>query len=119
MEKLQVLGDAEKISSKLSSILPNYSSWYDDFKKELIKSIKNINLDNEEIKKTIEKELPEINKILNDLVRIHKEFLPKSYNEYLNQNQNLFNDYFRKLEEYQNKPLSEEIKEKIIQEIYQ
>ena len=119
MEKLQVLGDAEKISSKLSSILPNYSSWDDDFKKELIKSIKNINLDNKEIKKTIEKELPEINKILNDLVRIHKEFLPKSSNEYLNQNQNLFNDYFRKFEEFQNKPLSEEIKEKIIQEIYQ
>ena len=119
MEKLQALGDAEKISSKLSSILPNYSSWDDNFKQQILILIRNINLNNEEIKKTIEKELPEIHEILNDLVRIHQEFLPKSYNEYLNKNQNLFNDYFQKFSEYQNKPFSEEIKEKIFQKLYQ
>ena len=95
MENL-ILKDADKISSELSSILPNYSSWPNNIKKKLIKSIKNIKLVCKEIKKKIEKEYQDIDAVLKNLTKIIEIFSAIKDDEYLAKNKNFYYNYFFK-----------------------
>ena len=94
MDNLKALKDAKKISSELSSILPNYSSWPDDVKEKLMKPIINTQLVCKEIKEKIEKEYPDIDAVLKNLTKIYKIFSEIKDVEYLTKNKNIYYNYF-------------------------
>ena len=87
IEELKKLGDEKIISSKLSSTLPNFSSWPCNIKKDIIKQIKNTEIIAcEEIKNTIKDEYIEIDKILKKLTNIKQNFSGDKDEEYLSKN---------------------------------
>lgn len=87
IQELKTL-DKNKISSNLSSNIPNYSSWPNDVKNKLIKLIQNSQLISEKMKEKIETEYKDVDKVLKKLSKIKKEF----FNENNNDEENLKNE---------------------------
>ena len=128
IEDLKNLKDDDKISSKLSSTLPNYESWPENFKEDLIKLIKNTELiSSKEIKNKIKDEYIEIDKILKKLTSIKQTFSADKDEEYLTKNDEFLNKEIDKFyncliknsEGEKNRKLTNEEKEKIRKEINQ
>ena len=128
IEDLKNLKDDDKISSKLSSTLPNYESWPENCKEDLIKLIKNTELiSSKEIKNKIKDEYIEIDKILKKLTSIKQTFSADKDEEYLTKNDEFLNKEIDKFyncliknsEGEKNRKLTNEEKEKIRKEINQ
>lgn len=128
IEDLKNLKDDDKISSKLSSTLPNYESWPENCKEDLIKLIKNTELiSGKEIKNKIKDEYIEIDKILKKLTSIKQTFSADKDEEYLTKNDEFLNKEIDKFyncliknsEGEKNRKLTNEEKEKIRKEINQ
>lgn len=130
IEDLKNLKDEQKIMSKLSSTLPNYSSWLNNIQKDIIKAIKNTNLlSSDQIKKKIKDECVEIDKILKKLAKIIENFSSKDDNkdeEYFSKNDNLlvkdintiYNSIFKNSKD-KKKQLTKKDKENIIKSMNQ
>ena len=91
IDDLKNMKDKKKISSKLSSTLPNYSSWPNNIQQDLITAIVGTEyLSNKEIKEKIKDESVEIDKILTKLATIQKNFSTEDNDEeYLLKNKNV------------------------------
>ena len=130
IEDLKNLKDEQKIMSKLSSTLPNYSSWPNNIQKDIIKAIKNTNLlSSDQIKKKIKDECVEIDKILKKLAKIIENFSSKDDDkdeEYFSKNDNLlvkdintiYNSIFKNSKD-KKKQLTKKDKENIIKSMNQ
>ena len=93
IEDLKKLTDDKIISSKLSSTLPNFSSWPNNIKKDVIKLIKDTELIScKEIKETIKNECKEIDKILRKLTDIKQNFSADYDEEYLSKNDDVLSE---------------------------
>ena len=83
----------DNISSKLSSTLPNYSSWPNNIKQDLIRLIKNTQMISaKEIKDKIKDEYVGIDKILKKLAGIQKTFKKDNDENYLSNDNVLYKD---------------------------
>jgi len=124
---LKELKDDKKISSKLSSTLPNYSSWPKEIQQDLIKAIQRTEMiSSDKIKKIIKDESIEIDKILKKLAKIQETFSNKNDDEadetYLKNNNVLYKDLdaiFNNHSKGKKKQLTSEDKAKIQKNINQ
>ena len=91
IDDLKNMKDKKKISSKLSSTLPNYKSWPNNIQQELITAIVGTEyLSNKKIIEKIKDESVEIDKILRKLATIQKTFSTENNDEeYLLKNNNV------------------------------
>lgn len=128
IEDLKNLKDDNIISSKLSSTLPNYESWPNNFKEDLIKLIKSTELiSGKEIKNKIKDEYIKIDKILKKLTNIKQTFSADKDEEYLTKNDKFvskeidkfYNCLIKNSEDKKIKKLTNEEEEKIKQNINQ
>ena len=126
IEDLKYLRDDNKISSKLSSSLPNYSSWPNDIKKDLLEIIKKTQLVSINIINKIKDEYKEVDRVLQRLANIKKEFSAEDNDEYLTKNNNVLSKDIEKIYNYMNqnskgkkRKLTDEEKAKIQKDIKQ
>ena len=122
LEDLNKIKDEKKISAELGKLLKNYNSWPDNIKQELIKIIKNTQINNHKIKEMIKKENAELYNTLQRLSEIENNFSNENDDEYLTKNNDLLTKdintiYNLILEKTKStkKELTEEDKEKIKQ----